>query len=127
MSGLLLCSKTTFPALLPPSPLSVDAITGATYSSGAVNNCVAQAIDLAGGNSTEWYTNIEKSTETKVLEGYDVVVVGLGGSGILSYCAAADEGAKVFGIEAAAKLGGDSALHLRPNGHQFPVSKGSVQ
>lgn len=102
------------PRLVEAQSLSVDAITGATYSSGAVNSCVAQAIDLAGGNSTEWYTNIAMSTETKVLEGYDVIVVGLGGAGILSYCAAADEGASVFGIEAAAKLGGNSACTYGP-------------
>jgi uncharacterized protein with FMN-binding domain len=102
------------PRLIEAQSLSVDAVTGATYSSNAVKECVAQAIDAAGGNSTEWYTDVAKRTDTMVLEGYDVIVVGLGGSGVLSYCAAADAGASVFGIEAAAKLGGDSACTYGP-------------
>lgn len=102
------------PRVIEAQSLSVDAITGATYSTNAVKDCVAQAIDLAGGESTEWYTDIEKSTDVVTLDGYDVIVVGLGGSGVLSYCAAAYEGAAVFGIEAAAKLGGNSACTYGP-------------
>ena len=48
------------------------------------------------------------------LEGYDVIVVGMGGSGVLSYCAAADQGATVFGIEAAGKIGGNSVCTYGP-------------
>ncbi len=43
------------------------------------------------------------------LEGYDVIVVGLGGGGMTAYLAAAQGGATVFGIEACAKIGGNSA------------------
>jgi uncharacterized protein with FMN-binding domain/succinate dehydrogenase/fumarate reductase flavoprotein subunit len=102
------------PRIVKSQSLSVDAITGATFSSSAVKNSVAKAIDAAGGDSSQWYTPIEKKTDTKKLEGYDVVVVGLGGSGILSYCSAAYNGATVFGLEAAAKLGGDSACTYGP-------------
>ncbi len=102
------------PRLIEEQSLAVDAITGATSSSNAIKTCVAEAIDAAGGDSTKWYTEIEKSTETVTLEDYDVIVVGLGGSGILSYCAAADQGASVFGIEAAGKIGGDSACTYGP-------------
>ena len=97
------------PRLIEQQSLSVDAITGATTSSNAIKNCVAAAIDEAGGNSDEWFTPVEKKTDTVVLDGYDVVIVGLGGSGILSYGAAAKNGASVFGIEAAGKIGGNSA------------------
>lgn len=102
------------PRLVKEQSLSVSAISGATISSNAVKSCVAQAIKAAGGDSSQWYTPIAKKSDTKKLEGYDVVVVGLGGSGILSYCSAAYSGATVFGIEAAAKLGGDSACTYGP-------------
>ncbi len=102
------------PRILENQSLEVDAVTGATFSSNAVRDCVADAIEQAGGASSDWYTEIEKSNEVIDLMGYDVVVVGLGGSGILSYCSAASEGASVFGIEAAAKLGGDSACTYGP-------------
>ena len=102
------------PRLIEAQSLEVDAITGATLSSNGIKSCVAAAIDAAGGDSMQWHDPIEKSTETVVIDGYDVVVVGMGGSGILSYCSAADQGASVFGIEAAGKIGGNSACTYGP-------------
>ena len=102
------------PRILESQSLAVDSITGATTSSGAIKSIVAQGIEQAGGNVNDWYTPIEKSTETVVLEDYDVIVVGLGGSGILSYAAAADNGATVFGIEAAGEIGGNSISTFGP-------------
>ena len=102
------------PRLIEAQSLSVDSVTGATYSSTAIKSIVAQAIDEAGGKSSEWYTTVEKSSEVVDKDGYDVIVVGLGGSGILSYCAAADNGASVFGIEAAAEIGGNSISTYGP-------------
>lgn len=102
------------PRIIEAQDIGVDSITGATTSSGAIKNIVAKAIDEAGGKSTEWMNGVEKSSEVKKLDGYDVIVVGLGGSGILSYCAAAKEGATVFGIEAAGEIGGNSASVYGP-------------
>lgn len=102
------------PRIIASQSLAVDSITGATSSSNGIRNCVAKAIDEAGGDSMQWYTEIEKKDEKVVLEGYDVIVVGMGGSGILSYCAAADAGASVFGIEAAGKIGGNSVCVYGP-------------
>ncbi len=102
------------PRIVDAQSIAVDSIAGATFSSSAIKQCVAQAIDAAGGDSSTWNVEVEKSTETKTLDGYDVIVVGLGGSGILSYCAAAYQGAKVFGLEAAGKVGGDSACTYGP-------------
>ncbi len=102
------------PRLIEKQSLGVDAITGATASSNGIKNCVARAINAAGGDADQWYTPVEKSDETVRIEGYDVIVVGLGGSGVLSYCAAADQGASVFGIEAAGKIGGNSVCTYGP-------------
>ncbi len=89
--------------------LAVDSITGATATSGGIKTAVAQAIDEAGGDSSQWYTEVAKSTETVTYDGYDVVVVGLGGSGVSAFLSATDAGARVIGIDAAAKVGGTSA------------------
>ncbi len=106
--------KTLIPRIVDAQSLAVDSITGATTSSGAIKNLVADAINQAGGDANQWYTEVEKSTETVKLDGYDVIVVGLGGSGILSYAAAANAGATVFGLEAAAEIGGNSASVYGP-------------
>ena len=102
------------PRIIEAQSLAVDGITGATSSSGGIKNSVADAITAAGGNPNDWYKEVAKSEETQVLEGYDVIVVGLGGAGVLSYCAAADTGASVFGIEAAGKIGGNSVCTYGP-------------
>lgn len=106
--------KNLIPRIIESQSIGVDSISGATTSSGAIKKIVAEAIDEAGGNSNDWYETQEKSIEVKKLEGYDVIVVGLGGSGILSYCAAAKSGASVFGIEQAAAIGGNSASVYGP-------------
>ncbi len=102
------------PRLLEHQSLAVDSVSGATVTSNGIKSCVSEAITLAGGDPAQWQTPVEKKTDTVKLEGYDVIVVGLGGSGISAYCAAAEEGAAVFGIEKAAKLGGQSATVTGP-------------
>lgn len=102
------------PRLIESQSLAVDSISGATATSNGIKNCVSEAITMAGGDPAQWQTPVEKKTDTVQLEGYDVIVVGLGGSGISAYCAAAEEGAAVFGIEKAAKLGGQSATVTGP-------------
>ena len=106
--------KLLIPRIIESQSIAVDSITGATTSSGAIKTLAALAIAEAGGNPDDWRTPVEKSAETVKLEGYDVIVVGLGGSGILSYCAAADHGAKVIGIEAAGNIGGNSVSVYGP-------------
>ncbi len=104
------------PRIIDAQSVAVDGIAGATFSSSAIKQCVAAAIDAAGGDSTAepWSVEPAKSDEVKQLDGYDVIVVGLGGSGIMAYCAAAYQGAKVFGMEAAGKVGGDSCCTYGP-------------
>ena len=51
-----------------------------------------------------------KSTDVVKKDGYDVIVVGLGSSGISSYLSAASNGATVFGMDSAAKIGGNGAM-----------------
>ena len=94
--------------------LATDAISGATVTSNGIKSIVTSAIEQAGGKAAEWMTPVAKKTDTVKLEGYDVIVVGLGGSGMLSYMAAADAGATVFGIETAAKVGGNSTTTTGP-------------
>lgn len=102
------------PRLIKNQSLATDVITGATATSNSIKALVSQAIIMAGGDPADWSGQVAKEEKTVTLEGYDVIVVGLGGSGILSYCAAAEQGAKVFGIETAAKLGGQTATTTGP-------------
>lgn len=102
------------PRLMENQSLATDAVTGATVSSNAIKTAVEKAINAAGGDSSEWFTAVEKSSETVKLEGYDVIVVGLGGAGMTAYASAAESGATVFGIETAGKVGGTSSTTSGP-------------
>ena len=97
------------PRILKNQSLAVDSITGATASSGGIKTAVANAIDEAGGDSSEWYDAVPLKTDIVTIDDYDVVVVGLGGSGVSAFLSASDSGANVIGVEAAAKVGGTSA------------------
>lgn len=126
---------TYIPRILETQSLAVDTISGATASSSGIYSAVSKAITEAGGNVSGWRAPIEKSTDTVTLKGYDAIVVGLGGSGMASYVSAAGAGAKVFGIETAAKIGGTSvtvggpmavnptykADEVEPAASQYPV------
>ena len=102
------------PRLLETQSLATDAVTGATVSSNAIKTAVEQAINASGGDSSEWAEKLEKSSETVKLEGYDVIVVGLGGAGMAAYASAAESGATVFGFDTAGKVGGTSSTTSGP-------------
>lgn len=97
------------PRVLESQSLAVDAVTGATASCAGIRNAVSQAIEEAGGHAEQWMSPMPKSDQTVQLQGYDVIVVGLGASGVASYLSAAENGATVFGMDAAGKVGGASA------------------
>ena len=105
-----------YPRIIESQSLAVDSISGATTSSNAARTIIANIIDNNGGDSSQWYTPIEKSTETVTLEGYDVIVVGLGAAGLTSYLSAAENGATVFGFDAAGKIGGNGSTTSGPLG-----------
>lgn len=98
---------TIIPRILESQSLAVDATAGATASSSAIRRAVRLAIEEAGGNAADFQTEIPKSAEKVALD-YDVVVVGLGASGVAAYYSAAQSGATVLGIEKAAYVGGTS-------------------
>ena len=96
--------------------VAVDSISGATVSSNAAKSIIANIIDENGGDSSQWYTPVEKSTKTVTLDGYDAIIVGLGSSGVATYLSAALNGATVFGMETAAKIGGNGTNTAGPLG-----------
>ena len=97
-----------YPRLIENQSLETDVITGATVASGAVKQAVEKAIEMAGGSVADWHAPVAKSDAVVELNDYDVIVVGLGGAGMTAYLSAAESGATVFGIEKAAKIGGNS-------------------
>jgi uncharacterized protein with FMN-binding domain len=105
-----------------------DVVSGATFTSLGVKTAVAAAIDKAGGVSGEWKDPLPKNSGTVKLpddgsDYYDVIVVGLGGTGTSAYASASEavNGTypSVFGLEASATVGGSSIAASGP----FEVSE----
>lgn len=118
------------PRMIENQSVKVDAITGATTSSNgilmAVEDCLKQALTANGQDASlvsAFYTVPKKSIEQKVID-TDILVVGLGGSGVASAVSAAEtlynqygqdaSKVNVLGIEKAGKVGGTSALTTSP-------------
>ena len=112
------------PRIVSAQSTGVDNISGATMSSTGVKKAVEAAIEKAGGKAEEWRITPPRSDKKVVLTGYDVIVVGMGGGGTLAYLKASEPVTKngspyypkVFGIEAAGKIGGTSAQAGGPMG-----------
>jgi fumarate reductase flavoprotein subunit len=90
--------------------LNVDSVCGATMSSFGYKEAVRAALAQSGGDLTAFDGEVPKSADSKNYDGFDVVVVGGGGSGILAAAKATAEGAKVLLIEKSARLGGCASL-----------------
>ena len=91
--------------------LNLDAVTGATLTSNAVLEALADAVQQAGGDvealrAVEADTNAKDAAE-QTLDA-DIVVVGAGGAGLSAAVSAEAGGAKVIVIEKTSAVGGNT-------------------
>ncbi len=122
--------KNLLPRMLELQSVSVDSITGATVSSSAVKSAteaaIIQALEAGGSDASAisaFYVDTPVVTVTKVID-TEVLVIGMGGSGIAAATSAAEEmyaangqdasKVKVFAIDKAGKYGGTSAITSAP-------------
>lgn len=90
--------------------LAVDAITGATLTSNAIVDAVADAVVKAGGDAEALKAvAIEQAVSTEQVDKTaDVIILGGGGAGMAAAVAAAEKGASVIVVEKTAALGGNT-------------------
>ena len=104
------------PRIVENQSIGVDTVAGATMSSFAVLQAVRNAIDLAGGVSSQWTVALPRDRTTVILpadggDPFDVIVIGLGGAGMAAFLSAAEQAnTTVFGIERSATVGGLSVI-----------------
>lgn len=94
--------------------LNVDVVTGATWGSTAIIKAVADCVEQAAGADVaaalKAVPTVKPEGEDAVYEGYDLCVVGGGGSDLIAASYAAEAGKKVLVLEAADRLGGVSEI-----------------
>lgn len=90
--------------------LKVDAISGATITSNAVLEAVADCVEQAGGDveALKNKDGVKATAGEDIEKTADVVVIGGGGAGLAAAVSASESGASVIVIEKGAALGGNT-------------------
>ena len=112
--GISDAALTQFPQrVVDAQSLKVDAVSGATLTSDGIRNAVADAIRKAGGDPAAFAAvAVKKKVAAKLIKDQaDVIVVGVGGSGISAAVRAETLGANVILIEKMPVIGGATALN----------------
>ncbi len=99
-------------AIVDNQTLAVDTISGATLTSMAFLTAVGSALDTLGESSEDWKNREPASwtSDVKLPEETDVVVIGAGGAGFAAAITAANEGKNVVLMDKMGVYGGDTAL-----------------
>lgn len=107
--------------------LAVDAITGATLTSDAILEAVADCVTQAGGDAAALKNKkIELTAGEQIEKTADIIVIGGGGAGLSAAVAASDLGASVILIEKTAALGGNTILAGGPYNAADPERQAAV-
>lgn len=91
--------------------LGIDTVTGATLTSQAILDGVADCVKQAGGDAEalkKITATVEKEADVELSA--DVVVIGAGGAGMAAAVTANQEGKTVIVVEKTSNMGGNTAL-----------------
>ena len=101
--------------------VGVDNVAGATFSSKAYKNAVAEAAKAAEASDIDAFmknTVVHEAQSDMDLGTYDVIVVGAGGAGMAVAAQAAQNGLTVLVLEENAEVGGNTLV----SGGQFQAT-----
>ena len=99
------------PQIISANGIGMDAISGATVTSHALMNAVAQAAEDAKVSDIDQFrrNNLQGKTED-IDDTWDVVIVGAGGAGLAAAAEAAAEGNTVVILEKNGEMGGNTLV-----------------
>ena len=101
------------PAIVENQALGLDSITGASNSSRAVKEAIADCVAQAGGDPEAWLgRTVEATAGADETYDVDICVVGCGGSGFMASISAGKLGAKVLTIEKASSVAGVNGIKV---------------
>ena len=99
------------PQIISANGIGMDAISGATVTSHALMNAVAQAAEDANVSDIDQFRkNTLKDDKEDIDDTWDVVIVGAGGAGLAAAAEAAAEGNTVLVIEKNGEMGGNTLV-----------------
>ena len=99
------------PQIISANGIGMDAISGATITSHALMNAVAQAAEDANVSDIDQFRRHNLAGKVKDIDDtWDVVIVGAGGAGLAAAAEAAAEGNTVLVIEKNGEMGGNTLV-----------------
>ena len=99
------------PQIISANGIGMDAISGATITSHALMNAVAQAAEDANVSSIDQFRKNNLAGKTEDIDDtWDVVIVGAGGAGLAAAAEAAAEGNTVVVLEKNGEMGGNTLV-----------------
>ncbi|MBQ1491955.1 MAG: FAD-binding protein, partial [Blautia sp.] len=104
---------TLIPAIIENQAGGVDAITGATNSSRAVKEAIADCVAQAGGDKDAWLAKtIEVQAGADETYDADLLVIGCGAAGFMASITAGQKGLKVITLEKAGSVAGVNGIKV---------------
>ncbi len=101
------------PAIIENQAGGVDAVTGATNSSRAVKEAIADCVAQAGGDKEAWLAKtLTVSAGEDESYDVDICIIGCGASGFMSAITAGKNGAKVMVLEKAGSVAGVNGIKV---------------
>ena len=101
------------PAIVENQALGLDSITGASNSSRAVKEAIADCVAQAGGDPDEWLgRTVAVTAGADETYDVDICVIGCGGSGFMASITAGKLGAKVLTVEKASSVAGVNGIKV---------------
>lgn len=102
-----------FPLIQEYGSTGIDVVSGATITSHAIFAAVEDAAEQAGVEAKALRKGLKPFSYTpgeKIVDTYDVVVIGAGGAGMMAAASAAQNSATVLVIEKEAEIGGNTLV-----------------
>ncbi len=101
------------PAIIENQAGGLDAIAGASNSSRAVKEAIADCVAQAGGDKDAWLAKtVEATAGADETYDVDICVIGCGGSGFMASISAGKLGASVLTIEKASSVAGVNGIKV---------------
>ena len=101
------------PAIIKNQAGGLDAITGATNSSKAVKEAIADCVAQAGGDKEAWLAkNITAKAGADEVYDADIAVIGCGAAGFMASIIAGKQGKKVVTLEKAGSVAGVNGIKV---------------
>lgn len=105
--------ETLIPAIIENQAGGIDSVAGASNSSRAVKEAIADCVEQAGGDKEAWLAkNVQMQAGADETYTVDLAVIGCGAAGFMASITAGQAGLKVLAVEKSASVAGVNGIKV---------------